>query len=257
MYMICRHIKINGLRCQSPALKGAWFCYYHDKTHTVGADPYVRFGALQLPVPEDSAAIQLSVARINDALINDRIDLKKATSLYYGLQIAAQFIDRKQPFDEDKIVQFAEQTSVGDELAPSECIGATVDDCKDCPNADLCPHPMRGDENEVHPAESMPNARKPKAPASEINKVKKSRKMGCETVPRAEPAENQQATDKPAQPHRNCETVRSLDEQLVAGSHAEGSRGIYPPEKSPKLRAFRPGFTPSEARQSLQRPEGP
>ncbi len=188
MYMICRYIKINGLRCQSPALKGAWFCYYHDKTHTVGAEPHLRFGPLQLPVPEDPAAIQLSVARINDALINDRINLKKATSLYYGLQIAAQFIDRKQPFDQEKVVQSAEETAGGDELAPSECIGATADDCKACPYADLCPRSIHRDDNDIRASESVPNSGNPKAPASEINKVKKSRKMGCETVQRAEPA---------------------------------------------------------------------
>ena len=94
MYVTCRHIKTNGLRCQSPALKGARFCYYHSKIHTVGAEPHLKYGPLQLPAPEDVAAIQLSIARINDAIINDRIDLKKATTMLYGIQIAAQFIDR-------------------------------------------------------------------------------------------------------------------------------------------------------------------
>jgi len=184
MYMICRHIKINGLRCQSPALKGCRFCYYHDKTHTVGAEPHLRFGPLQLPTPEDPASIQLSVARISDALISDLINLKKATGLFYGLQIAAQFIDRKQPFDEHKIVQSAEHTADGDELAPSDFVCAAEDDCKDCPNADLCPRHIHQNDEEVHAAESVPKARKPKAPVSEINKDKKSRKTGCETVKR-------------------------------------------------------------------------
>ena len=78
MYMICRHIKTNGLRCESPALKDAQFCYYHSKVHTVGAEPHLKYGPSQLPAPEDSAAIQLSVARINDAIINDRIDSQES-----------------------------------------------------------------------------------------------------------------------------------------------------------------------------------
>ena len=96
MYMICRHIKTNGLRCESPALKGQPFCYYHSKAHSVGAEPHLKYGPLQLPTPEDAASIQLSVARINDAVINGRIDLKKAASLINAIKVAAQFIDRKQ-----------------------------------------------------------------------------------------------------------------------------------------------------------------
>jgi hypothetical protein len=134
MYTICRHIKTNGLRCESPALRGSHFCYYHSKIHTVGAEPNLKYGPLQLPAPEDAAAIQLSVARINDAIINDRIDLKKATSLLYGIQIAAQFIDRRKNFDEEKTVQFAEQTAEGDELAPCEYI-CNNKDCGECPYA--------------------------------------------------------------------------------------------------------------------------
>jgi len=134
MYMHCRHIKTNGLRCESPALKGSQFCYYHSKVHTIGAKPKRKFGPLQLPAPEDSAAIQLSVARINDALINGRIDLKKATGLFYGIQIAAQFIDRRMYFDKDKTVRFAERSPEGDELAPGNYI-CNDGDCNICPFA--------------------------------------------------------------------------------------------------------------------------
>ena len=132
MYQTCRHIKTNGLRCESPALKGAQFCYYHSKVHTVGAEPHLKYGPLQLPAPEDAAAIQLSVARINDAIINDRITLKKATAILYGLQIAAQFIDRKKHSHDAKPVQSVEQTSAGDELAPGIYI-CKGEDCNECP----------------------------------------------------------------------------------------------------------------------------
>jgi hypothetical protein len=138
MYMACRHIQTNGLRCGSPVLKDNQFCYYHSKIHTVGAEPHLRYGPLQLPAPEDSAAIQLSVARISDAIINERINLKKATALLYALQIAAQFIDRNESFDEDETVQSAELTVHGDELAPSRFACKEEDKCDDCPYFDLC-----------------------------------------------------------------------------------------------------------------------
>jgi hypothetical protein len=132
MYQTCRHIKTNGLRCESPALREDQFCYYHSKIHTVGAEPHLKYGPLQLPAPEDAAAILLSVARINDAIINDRIDLKKATALLYGLQIAAQFVDRNHHSHEAKPIQSVELTPLGDELAPG-IYNCKNEDCNECP----------------------------------------------------------------------------------------------------------------------------
>jgi len=135
MVKICRHIKTNGLRCASPAFTGHEFCYYHSKIHTVGAEPHLKYGPLQLPTSEDVASIQLSLARICDAIINDRIPLKKATALLYAVQIASQFIDRKKHFDENQTVRCAELDVTGDELAPSEFICAENEDCSHCPYA--------------------------------------------------------------------------------------------------------------------------
>jgi hypothetical protein len=63
MYMACRHIKTNGLRCKSPTLKGGHFCYYHAKVHTIGAEPLAKYGRMQLHTSEDLPAIQLAVAQ--------------------------------------------------------------------------------------------------------------------------------------------------------------------------------------------------
>ena len=148
MFMTCRHIKTNGLRCESPALKGAPFCYYHSKIHSVGAEPHLNFGPLQLPAPEDAAAIQLSVARINDAIISGRLDLKKAASLFNGLRIAASFLDRKRFFHQAGTVQFAEQGADGADLAPVELVCDDVEACKDCLYTDLCPRGIHPSEND-------------------------------------------------------------------------------------------------------------
>jgi cobalamin biosynthesis protein CobT len=151
MFMACRHIKTNGLRCESPALRGHQFCYYHSKTHSIGTEPsHTRFLPLQLPAPEDPAAIQLSVALINNAILTGRIDLKKATTLFMGLRIAAHFIDRRQFFDADEIVQSAEEGADGAELAPLDYICDDDEDCNDCPHSELCPnciHPGEGDQD--------------------------------------------------------------------------------------------------------------
>jgi len=153
MYKLCRHIKPSGLRCESPALKGGQFCYYHSKLHSVGAEPNLKFGPLQLPPPEDPAAVQLTVARINDAIINGRLDIRKATALYYGVQIAAQFIDRKKYFRKTETVQSPEPNTDGDELAPNHFICDQDEDCDDCPHLNECTQWEYPSDDEVAEAE--------------------------------------------------------------------------------------------------------
>jgi hypothetical protein len=145
MYMTCRHIKTNGLPCESPALKGGQFCYYHSRLRTVRAD--VQSATLQLPPPEDPAAIQLSIARINEAILTCRLDLKKAAILLDAIRIAARFIDRERFFDVTKTVQSTEQNAEA-ELAPCNYVCEDDEDCNDCPYSDHCPRCISGDEDE-------------------------------------------------------------------------------------------------------------
>ncbi len=140
MYMACRHIKPNGLRCKSPALKDNSFCYYHARLHTIGKEPCGNYGPMRLPVPEDSASIQISVAQISDALINDRIDAKRAGRLLYALQIASQNIDRGKDIVDRDTVPSATQSSDGDDLAPELRVCRSDERCEQCPYAKNCPN---------------------------------------------------------------------------------------------------------------------
>ena len=97
MYRTCLHIKPNGLRCESPALKETYFCYFHSKLHSLGAEPHDKYGPMRLPTPEGPAAIQLSIAKITDALINGRMDLNSARQLLYAMQIASQNLEVAPP----------------------------------------------------------------------------------------------------------------------------------------------------------------
>ncbi len=85
-----------------------------------------------MPAPDVAAAIQLSVARINDAVIHGRLDLRKATSLFNGLRIASRFIPRSGYPDPDEVVQSAQQTATGEELAPHTYICDDGEDCDEC-----------------------------------------------------------------------------------------------------------------------------
>jgi hypothetical protein len=96
MYKECRFIKANGLKCQSPALRGACFCYYHARTRVVFPR---RKGftdkPLELPPPENADAIQAALSQILDALASSSISPKRAGTLLYGLQIAQKSIERR------------------------------------------------------------------------------------------------------------------------------------------------------------------
>jgi hypothetical protein len=140
MYMACRHIMPNGRRCQSPALKSGLFCYFHARLHKRDSDPFSVYGKLRLPVPEDHAAIQLSISQICDALCAGRIDSKNAGRLLYAMQIASQNVDKCRFFTASRTVESATQTGEGDDLAPEERVCDGNDDCNGCPHAETCPN---------------------------------------------------------------------------------------------------------------------
>ncbi len=114
----CRHIKVNGERCGSPALTNEIFCYYHvelerrhrrcsryrDETpailHPLSlqngsqrdpilAEPIPPAFQLDFPPLEDCQSIQVALSLLITALAQGRIDPKRAALLFYGLQIAS------------------------------------------------------------------------------------------------------------------------------------------------------------------------
>ena len=99
----CRHLKVNGTQCGSPALKDHRFCFFHQQWHErklvinshnsrrVPHPTRCSLGGrtISLPVLEDANAIQLSVMQIMQLLLEGQIDQKTAGLLFYGLQIAS------------------------------------------------------------------------------------------------------------------------------------------------------------------------
>ena len=100
----CEHVKPNGLRCGSPALRDEIYCYFH----RIWRNPYQSDhqpyrpdpnGVLwNLPVLENADAIQLSIQLVLDAVLANRMELKRASLLLYGLQTAAVNV-RRTHFD--------------------------------------------------------------------------------------------------------------------------------------------------------------
>ena len=136
MYRACRHIKPNGLRCESPALRDRDFCYFHSKLRN---EPYEKFGPMRLPVPEDRAAIQIALAKITEALLNNSIDPKRAGHLLYSMQIAATTMPA-MPGKPVESVDSVTSTATGEDLAPELRVCSEKDICVGCPHAATCPN---------------------------------------------------------------------------------------------------------------------
>jgi hypothetical protein len=125
---ICRHIRYNGVRCGSPALRDKHFCYYHHTFHTKheplnpAIDPallerecttaealrhpvlaeYHGYKPktpimLNLPVLEDRDSVLLAISMVVTALGEYRMQPNHANSILFGLQLALSNLGRYQP----------------------------------------------------------------------------------------------------------------------------------------------------------------
>lgn len=94
MYQECRHIKTNGLRCESPALRGTPFCYFHTRLHRpVSPGQTHIWDDVKIPFLQDQASVQIALTEILGALLSSRLDPPRARLCLYGLQIASQNVD--------------------------------------------------------------------------------------------------------------------------------------------------------------------
>ena len=79
----CRHIFTAGHRCGSPTLRNQDFCYYHHTTRKPAPKtrPLAPFD-LELPIPEDRAAIQQALGQILQRIATNQIDPRRAGLLH-------------------------------------------------------------------------------------------------------------------------------------------------------------------------------
>ena len=93
----CRHIKVNGTQCGSPALRHNKFCFYHQdrpsKIECYFDGPYAT-GEIALPVFEDANSIQIVIRQIVQMVLQKKLEQKTASILLYALQIASSNLKR-------------------------------------------------------------------------------------------------------------------------------------------------------------------
>ena len=95
----CHHIKEDGVFCQSPALRGRRHCYFHFRS--LGRNMRMaqerarqRERGVVLPPLVDMNAVQVSLQRVMNAILADRIDVDTAGRVLYGLQQASSKLRR-------------------------------------------------------------------------------------------------------------------------------------------------------------------
>ena len=88
----CTHIKVTGVRCGSPSLRGEQFCYFHQRMlRTVkGPDSRIHHVALL----ENEEAIQASLMEVVNGLIRGTIELKRGELILRALNTAVRNIRR-------------------------------------------------------------------------------------------------------------------------------------------------------------------
>jgi hypothetical protein len=85
----CSHVKVNGVRCGSPALHGEVFCYFHQRMiRGVRTPPSSRLHPIALL--EDEESIQAALMEIVNALVRNQIDIKRAQLVLRALHIAVK-----------------------------------------------------------------------------------------------------------------------------------------------------------------------
>ncbi len=78
----CQWVRQDGTSCGSPQMKQHIYCFAHMQMAEA------RELMLRLPPPEDANAIQVGLMRIQKAVTEDSISMKKAGLLLYSMQLA-------------------------------------------------------------------------------------------------------------------------------------------------------------------------
>jgi hypothetical protein len=119
-FAVCRHLKTNGRRCQSPALTGGALCFFHRNLHQTHRRPptaeklmstwqeetiqsfrdcdedplaiaraYPKQNEIHFPALEDAESVQLATSMLFQAIATGQIHFKRARLLLYTLKTAA------------------------------------------------------------------------------------------------------------------------------------------------------------------------
>jgi len=122
----CQWVKQDGTACRSPQMKQHIYCFAHKQMAEA------RELMLMIPVVEDANAIQMGLMRIQKALMEDTISMKKAGLLLYSMQLAMTNVGQTtfgQAKDEEMVRETVdEDTALNENQHPPRRHGDTEEE---------------------------------------------------------------------------------------------------------------------------------
>ena len=104
MFQECRHIKSNGVKCHSPALRGMAYCFFHAPgRRNAQGQSRAHKKPLKLPALVDRHSVQVALSQVLNAIGSSSVSLRAAGQLLYGLQTASDIFRRADQLPRQKL----------------------------------------------------------------------------------------------------------------------------------------------------------
>jgi hypothetical protein len=86
----CEHIKFNGIRCGSPAMRSQHFCYHHARIR--------RFSPTKvMPMPDSMEAINYAASGVTQAMFSGDMTTAEARVALAALRLQFETLHRYEP----------------------------------------------------------------------------------------------------------------------------------------------------------------
>ncbi len=175
-------MKQDGTTCGSPQIRKHIYCYAHKQMMEA------RALALQLPALEDANAIQISLMRVQKALIDDTITAKKAGLLLYSLQLAMTNIGQTTFGEADEGELVTELVDEQEALNQNQDLPLIdAEDTEDTEDADGSSLPRINADERGLEQDGIPNVVRMRCEAEVLNSAlgQTHAKLGCSGMSRA------------------------------------------------------------------------
>jgi len=94
MFNECTHLKADGTKCHSPAMRGTSRCFYHTRIRRrVSASNRPKDEPFGLPDITEPGMLLIALNEILQAIAAGRISARRAGALLYGIQMANRELD--------------------------------------------------------------------------------------------------------------------------------------------------------------------
>src|SRR6185369_462999 len=187
----CTHIKTNGVKCGTFALRHHTKCYFHyqwerreiRRVRLGGPVGQNKNTGIELPILDSPAAILLSIMEIQHALLDARIDHKSASTLLYSIQLAIQVQPNESSLG-SHTRGVLECPELDNELEMERARGLRPpsDTCDRCPKQDTCTSPSTCRKLSKRPAQRTEQTvmEQPRVEQATIPNPTSSRRCGAE-----------------------------------------------------------------------------